>query len=137
MHGTILLGLMTHLLGEVLNFLGITNKMASLLCNDVLSIVLQLKQMLGISSHVRPATVVVNLKDVAHLIHETFHSRLERSYIGYNKMGVPAVAANFCEHRAVSAMWAAFSIATSMLGPIGHVDHGLPSGNTGWDGISM
>jgi hypothetical protein len=75
MHGTILLGLMTHLLGEVLNFLGITNKMASLLCNDVLSIVLQLKQMLGISSHVRLATVVVNLKDVAHLIHETFHSR--------------------------------------------------------------
>jgi hypothetical protein len=68
-HDTILLGLTTDLLGEVLNFFGITNKTASLLYNDVLSVVLQLKQMLGISSHVRPIIVVVNLKDVAHLIH--------------------------------------------------------------------
>jgi hypothetical protein len=71
-HDTILLGLMTDLLGEVINFLGITNKTAPLLCNDVLSVMLQLKQMLGISSHVRPITVVVSLKDVAHLIHTSF-----------------------------------------------------------------
>jgi hypothetical protein len=46
-------------------------------------------------------------------------------------MGVPAVAAKFYEHRVVIA------IASSMSAPIAHVDHGLPSGNTGWDGISM
>jgi hypothetical protein len=63
------LGLAADLLGEALDFLGIANKTASLLRNDVLSVVLQLKQMLGISGHVRPATVVVNLKDIAHLIH--------------------------------------------------------------------
>jgi hypothetical protein len=45
------------------------NTTTSLLCNDALSVVLQLKQMLGISGHVRPATVVMNLKDIAHLIH--------------------------------------------------------------------
>jgi hypothetical protein len=43
--------------------------MASLLRDDALSVVLQLKQMLGISDHVHPATVVMNLKDIAHLIH--------------------------------------------------------------------
>jgi hypothetical protein len=43
--------------------------MASLLRDDALSVVLQLKQMLGISSNVHPATVVMNLKDIAHLIH--------------------------------------------------------------------
>jgi hypothetical protein len=63
------LGLAADLLGEALDFLGIANKTASLLRNDVLSVVLQLKQMLGIYGHVRPATVVVNLKDIAHLIH--------------------------------------------------------------------
>jgi hypothetical protein len=42
--------------------------MASLLCDDALSVVLLLKQMLGISSHVHLATVVGNLKDTAHLI---------------------------------------------------------------------
>jgi hypothetical protein len=42
-HVTILLGLATDLLGEVLDFLGITNKTALLLHNDVLSVVLQLK----------------------------------------------------------------------------------------------
>jgi hypothetical protein len=69
MHGTNLLGLTTNLLGEVLDFLGIPNKMAPLLRNDALSVVLQLKQVLGISGHVHPATVVVDLKDIAHLIH--------------------------------------------------------------------
>jgi hypothetical protein len=68
-HDTNLLGLAADLLGEPLDFLGIANKTTSLLCDDALSIMLQLKQMLGISSHVRPATAVVNLKDIAHLIH--------------------------------------------------------------------
>jgi hypothetical protein len=69
MHDTNLLGLEADLLGEALDFLCIANKMASLLCDDTLSVVLQLKQMLGISGHVRPATVVMNPKDIAHLIH--------------------------------------------------------------------
>jgi hypothetical protein len=69
MHDTILLGHATDLLGEALDFLGITNKPAPLLRNDALNVVLQLKQVLGISGHVCPATVVVNLKDIAHLIH--------------------------------------------------------------------
>jgi hypothetical protein len=46
-HNAILLGLATDLLGEVLNFLGITNKMAPLLRNDSLSVVVQLKQVLA------------------------------------------------------------------------------------------
>jgi hypothetical protein len=65
MHGTILLGHVTDLLGEVLDFLGITSKPAPLLHNDVLSVVLQLKQMMGISGHVRLMIVVVNLKGIA------------------------------------------------------------------------
>jgi hypothetical protein len=68
-HVTILLGHATDLLGEVLDLLGITNKMEPLLRNDALSVVLQLEHVLGISDHVCPATVVVNLKDVAYLIH--------------------------------------------------------------------
>jgi hypothetical protein len=68
-HGTNLLGLAANLLGEALDLLGLANKMASLLRDDALSVVLQLKQMLGISDHVRPSTVVMNLKDIAHLIH--------------------------------------------------------------------
>jgi hypothetical protein len=60
-HDTNLLGHATDLLGEALDFLGIANKMTLLLHNDALSVVLQLKQMLGISNHVLPATVVVNL----------------------------------------------------------------------------
>jgi hypothetical protein len=69
-HGTNLLGLAPDLLlGEALDFLGIANKTTSLLYDDALSVVLQLKQMLGISGHVRPATVLMNLKDNAHLIH--------------------------------------------------------------------
>jgi hypothetical protein len=71
-YDTNLLGLATHLLGEALDFLGIANKTASLLYDDALSIVLQLKQMLGISSHLCPTTVVMNLKDIAHLIHVSF-----------------------------------------------------------------
>jgi hypothetical protein len=43
MHVTNLLGLAADLLGEALDFLGIANKMTSLLCDDVLSVVLQLK----------------------------------------------------------------------------------------------
>jgi hypothetical protein len=68
-HNTILLGHATDLLGEALDFLAISNKPTLLLHNDALSVVLQLKQVLGISSHVRPTTVVVNLKDIAHLIY--------------------------------------------------------------------
>jgi hypothetical protein len=68
-YDTNLLGLAADLLGEALDFLGIANKTGSLLCNDALSAVLQLKQMLGISGHVRPAIVVMNLRDIAHLIH--------------------------------------------------------------------
>jgi hypothetical protein len=75
-HGTNLLGLVTDLLGEVLDFLGITNKTAPLLCNDALSVVLQLKQVLDILGHVRPTTVVVNLKDIAHLIHVSLPLRV-------------------------------------------------------------
>jgi hypothetical protein len=68
-HDTNLLGLTTDLLGEVPDFLGITNKTVLLLRNDALTVMLQLKLVLGISGHVRPVTVVVNLKDIAHLIH--------------------------------------------------------------------
>jgi hypothetical protein len=68
-HDTNLLGLAADLLGEALDFLGIANKMASLLRDDALSIVLQLKQMLGISDHVCQTTMVMNLKDIVHLIH--------------------------------------------------------------------
>jgi hypothetical protein len=39
-HGTNLLGLAIDLLGEALDFLGVANKMASLLCDDALSVVL-------------------------------------------------------------------------------------------------
>jgi hypothetical protein len=69
MYSTNLLGLVVDLLGEALDFLGIDNKTASLLCDDALSVVLQLKEMLGLTSHVCPATVVVYLNDIAHLIH--------------------------------------------------------------------
>jgi hypothetical protein len=68
-HDTNLLGLAADLLGEALDFLGIANKTASLLYDDALSVMLQLKHMMGISSHIRTTTVVVNLKDIAHLIH--------------------------------------------------------------------
>jgi hypothetical protein len=51
---------MTDPLGKVLNLLLINNKTAPLLCNDALSVVLQLKQALGIMCHVRPTTVVVD-----------------------------------------------------------------------------
>jgi hypothetical protein len=33
-----------------------------------------------------------------------FHSGSDQSWIGYNEMGMPAVAAKYCEHRVVSAM---------------------------------
>jgi hypothetical protein len=75
-HDTNLLGLAADLLGEALDFLGIANKTAPLLHNDVLSVVLQLKQMLGISGHVHPVIVVVNLKDIAHLIHVSLSLRV-------------------------------------------------------------
>jgi hypothetical protein len=39
-HGAIFLGRMADLLGKVLDLLGIANKMAPLLCNDALSVVL-------------------------------------------------------------------------------------------------
>jgi hypothetical protein len=50
---------MTDLLGKVLNLLSIANKTAPLLRNEALSVVLQLEQVLGISYHVHPATVIV------------------------------------------------------------------------------
>jgi hypothetical protein len=70
MHNTNLLGLAADLLGEALDVLNIANKTASLLYDDAPSVMLQLKQMLGISGLVRPVTVVMNLKDIAHLICE-------------------------------------------------------------------
>jgi hypothetical protein len=75
-HGTNLLGLVADLLGEALDFLGIANKTASLLRNDALSVMLQLKQMLGISGRVRPDTMLVNLKDIVHLIHASLPLRV-------------------------------------------------------------
>jgi hypothetical protein len=68
-YNTNLLGLAADLLSEALDFLGIAIKTAVLLCDNALSVVLQLKQMLGISNHVCPTTMVMNLKDIAHLIH--------------------------------------------------------------------
>jgi hypothetical protein len=47
-HDTILLGHTTDLLGKVLNRLGIANKTAPLLCNDELSVMLELEQVLGV-----------------------------------------------------------------------------------------
>jgi hypothetical protein len=78
-HDTNLLGLPADLLGEAFDFLGIVNKTSSLLCDDALSVVLQLKQMLDISSHVRPATVLMNLKDITTSSMRTFHSGSDRS----------------------------------------------------------
>jgi hypothetical protein len=75
-HDTNLLGLAADLLGETLDFLNRANKTTSLLRNDALSVMLQLKQMLGVSGHVRPATVVVKLKDIAHLIHASLPLRV-------------------------------------------------------------
>jgi hypothetical protein len=43
MYDTNLLGPAANLLGEALDFLGIANNTASLLCDDALSVVLQLK----------------------------------------------------------------------------------------------
>jgi hypothetical protein len=40
-HDTNLLGIAADVLGEALDFLGIANKMASLLCDDALSVVLR------------------------------------------------------------------------------------------------
>jgi hypothetical protein len=68
-HNTILQGHATDLLGEILDLLGITKKVAPLLRNDALCVVLQLEQALGMSCHICLAIVVVNLKDVARLIH--------------------------------------------------------------------
>jgi hypothetical protein len=42
-YDTNLLGLAADLLGEALDFLGIANKTTSLLCDDALSVMLQLK----------------------------------------------------------------------------------------------
>jgi hypothetical protein len=92
----LLLSHTTDLLGKVLDLLGITNKVASLLHNDALSVVLQLELVLGIACHVRPATVVVNLKDVAHLIHASLPLwvrailvRIQRDGHAYSSSHVP------------------------------------------------
>jgi hypothetical protein len=68
-YDTILLGQTTDLLVEVRNLLGIATKTTQLCNNDALGVVLQLEQVLGIAHHVRPTTVVVDLIDVACLIH--------------------------------------------------------------------
>jgi hypothetical protein len=68
-YDTILLGHMTDLLVEVRNLLGIATKMALLCNNDALGVVPQLEQVLDIVRHVCPTTMVVNLIDVACLIH--------------------------------------------------------------------
>jgi hypothetical protein len=46
----------------------ISTEMTPLSCNDVLGVVLQLEQVLGISRHVRSTTVIVVPKYVARLI---------------------------------------------------------------------
>jgi hypothetical protein len=75
-HNTILLCHTADLLGKVLNLLGIANKMTHLLRNNALSVMLQLEQVLGVLCHVHPITVVVNLIEVACLIHVSLPLRV-------------------------------------------------------------
>jgi hypothetical protein len=135
-HNAILLGHATDLVGEVLDFLGITNKVAPLLCNDVLSVVLQLKQVLGIVNHVHLATMVLNQKDIAYLIHASHplwlrvaQERIQRDGRACSSGQVLRAQGGECH---VSSLL--HSIVHVAL--IAHVDHELPSGNTGWDEIS-
>jgi hypothetical protein len=72
-----LLGHVTDLLHKGLDLLCITSQMTLRSCNDALGVVLQLEQMLGITCHVRPTTVVVVLKDIARLIHACIPLRVE------------------------------------------------------------
>jgi hypothetical protein len=46
----------------------ITTEMKMLSSNDALGVMLQLEQVMGISHHVRPTSVVVVLEDVARLV---------------------------------------------------------------------
>jgi hypothetical protein len=67
-HGTMLLAHTLDLLLKGFDLPCISIKTVMLSSNDALGVVLQLEQVLGISCHVRPTTMVVVLEDVAHLI---------------------------------------------------------------------
>jgi hypothetical protein len=66
--GTMLLGHTPDLLPKRSDLPCTTTEMKMLSSNDILGIMLQLEQVLGISRHVHPTTMVVVLKDVAHII---------------------------------------------------------------------
>jgi hypothetical protein len=54
----------------------ISTETAPLSCNDVLGVMLQLEQVLGISHHVRLTTMIVVLKDVTCLINARLPLRI-------------------------------------------------------------
>jgi hypothetical protein len=66
--GTVLLGHMPDLLLKGFDLPCISTKVTPLSCNDVLGVILQLEEVLSISRLVRPTTMIVVLKGVAHLI---------------------------------------------------------------------
>jgi hypothetical protein len=76
-YDTILLGHMIDLLVEACDLLGIATKTALLCSNDALSVMLQLEQWLGTARHVRPTTMVVDLIDVACLVHASLPLRVK------------------------------------------------------------
>jgi hypothetical protein len=65
--GTVVLGHMPDLLLRGFNLPCISIETMTLSNNNALGVVLQMEQVLGISSHVCPTTVVVVLKDIARL----------------------------------------------------------------------
>jgi hypothetical protein len=66
--GIMLLGHMPDLLLKEFDLPCISIETTTLSHNGVLGVVLESEQVLGISHHIRPTTMVVVLKDVAHLI---------------------------------------------------------------------
>jgi hypothetical protein len=63
-----LMGHTTDLLVKGLDLLGIATKMTPMSYNDALGVVLQLEEVQGIAHHIRPTTMVLLQKGVAHLI---------------------------------------------------------------------
>jgi hypothetical protein len=66
--GTVLLSHMSDLLLKGFDLPCISTKMMMLSSNDALGVMLQPEQVMSISRHVRPTSVVVILEDVARLI---------------------------------------------------------------------
>jgi hypothetical protein len=66
--GTVLLSHTSNLLLKGFELPCISTEMTALPSKDALCVVLQLEQVLGISCHVRPTSVVVVLEDIACLI---------------------------------------------------------------------